>query len=69
MVIYPDDNIPDNIVNQFEEQLSPDYLYIDCKPDGDNNAGVFVRYPGATAFGANLVPPARPQQATIPLVP
>ena len=59
VVIYPDDAIPDNIVQQFKDQLAPDYFYIDCKGEGTNNAGVFIRQPGAPAYGTNLVAPAK----------
>jgi uncharacterized membrane protein len=45
VMIYPDDEIPDGLVRQFQDQLGPDYYYIDCKGDavGAKNAGVFVR--------------------------
>ncbi len=53
VMIYPDDTIPDKLVQQFRTQLAPDYYYVDCKGDGPNNAGIFLRYPGATAFQTN----------------
>jgi hypothetical protein len=43
VMIYPDDKIPDDLVQKFKDQLASDYYYIDCKGDGPNNAGVFVR--------------------------
>lgn len=56
IVIYPEDKIPNEIVDKFKEQLAADYLFLDCKGDDPNafNAGVFVRQPGAPAFGTNL---------------
>jgi hypothetical protein len=54
VMIWPDDAIPDGILQQFHDQLSADYYYIDCKGDGPNNAGLFIRQPGAPAFQSNL---------------
>lgn len=59
VMIYPDDNIPDNILQQFQTQLASDYYYIDCKADGPNNAGVFIRNPSAPTFGTNLTAAAK----------
>jgi len=53
VLIYPDDAIPDNILQQFQNQLGSDYFYVDCKGEGPNNAGVFVRQHGAPASQAN----------------
>jgi hypothetical protein len=47
VMIYPDDKIPESVLQQFQDQLSPDYYYIDCKGDGANNAGVFIRKVGS----------------------
>jgi len=66
VIVYPDDAIPDNIVQQLQTQLSADYYYIDCKGDGPKNAGVFVRNPGAPAYGTNLALPTIP---TAPITP
>ena len=66
VVVYPDDAIPDNIVQQLQTQLSADYYYIDCKGDGPKNAGVFVRNPGAPAYGTNIALPTIP---TAPITP
>lgn len=69
VLIYPDDTIPDNLVQQFKTQLAPDYYYIDCKGDGPNNAGVFLRYPtGREMQTAQVaaVPPAAVQSAPAP---
>ncbi len=59
VLIWPEDAIPDNIVQQLQDQLGSDYYYVDCKGDGANNAGVFLRQPGAPAYGTNLVAPAK----------
>jgi hypothetical protein len=75
VMIYPEEDpknaIPNDRLKQFKDQLAPDYYYIDCKGDDPNaeNAGVFVRQPGAPAFGTNLAPPTKEDQPTIPLVP
>ena len=53
VMIFPDDIIPDNLVQKFKDQLKSDYFYIDCKGDGPNNAGVFVRMAGAPAIQTN----------------
>jgi hypothetical protein len=50
IVIYPDDDTPDKIVQQYQDQLSSDYYYIDCKGDGPKNAGVFLRQPSGTTL-------------------
>ncbi len=49
VVIYPDDKIPDDILQKIKDQIGADYFYIDCKPGGDDNAGVFMRQPAAAA--------------------
>ncbi len=43
VLIWPEDNISDQLLQQFQNQLSPEFFYIDCKMDGPNNAGVFMR--------------------------
>jgi hypothetical protein len=46
VLIYPVDQIPDDILNKLKDQLAPDYYYVDCKgtdPGFPDNAGVFVR--------------------------
>ena len=45
VMIYPVDNIPDDQLSKFKDQLGSDYYYVDCKgtdPGFPNNAGVFV---------------------------
>jgi hypothetical protein len=59
VMIYPDDKIPDDIVQKYRDLLSTDYFYIDCKGDGESNAGVFVRNAGAPVLGTNLALPVK----------
>ena len=59
VMIWPEDVIPDNILQQLQNQLGSDYYYIDCKGDGPNNAGVFIRQPGAPVYGTNLGLPGK----------
>ncbi|HEV3272253.1 MAG TPA: DUF2298 domain-containing protein [Candidatus Methylacidiphilales bacterium] len=59
VLIWPEDAIPDNILQQLKDQIGSDYFYIDCKADGPNNAGVFIRQPGALSFETNPPPPAQ----------
>jgi hypothetical protein len=42
VLVWPDDTIPDPILDQLKSQLAPAYDYIDCKGDGPNNAGIFM---------------------------
>jgi hypothetical protein len=64
VMIWPEDNIPDSILQQFQNQLGPEFFYIDCKLDGPNNAGLFIRqsdlepYPGRSGYppGMNVNP-------------
>jgi hypothetical protein len=59
VLIWPEDAISDDLLQQFQDRLGSDYYYIDCKGDGPNNAGVFLRRPGAPAYGTNLPVPAK----------
>jgi hypothetical protein len=46
VMVFPEDNIPDDVLQKITGQLAPDYFYIDCKgtdPGMPDNAGVFVR--------------------------
>jgi hypothetical protein len=49
VLIWPDDEIPDDRLTRLREQLGPAYDYVDCKQGGKNNAGVFLRSSGARA--------------------
>jgi hypothetical protein len=42
VVIWPDDDIPGDFLDALTKELDPSYQYIDCKGDGDKNAGVFL---------------------------
>ncbi len=43
VVIWPDDNIPDDLLTKLKQQLASRYAYVDARGDGPNNAGVFLR--------------------------
>ena len=43
VLIFPDDQIPDDLVARLKQQLAPKFTYIDCRKDGHVNAGLFVR--------------------------
>jgi hypothetical protein len=43
VLIWPEDQIPDNVLAQLQKELAPDYVYIDCKMDQPANAGLFLR--------------------------
>jgi hypothetical protein len=46
VVIWPDDDIPDDLLAKLKQQLISRYTYVDARGDGSRNAGVFVRQPG-----------------------
>jgi hypothetical protein len=52
VLIWPGDTISDQLLRQIKTSIASDYLYVDCKMDGPNNAGVFFR------LNVPLVPPA-----------
>lgn len=43
VMIWPDDHIPDDVLQKITSQLGPEYYYVDCKQDKPDNAGVFLR--------------------------
>jgi hypothetical protein len=45
VVIWPDDAIPDDYLATLQTKLASDYEYIDCKGEGAQNAGIFLRRP------------------------
>jgi len=45
ILIWPDDHITTDRVEALKKTLAPAYAYIDCKGDGGDNAGVFLRNP------------------------
>jgi hypothetical protein len=56
VVIWPDDNISDELVAKFKQQLAAHYAYVDCRGDGANNAGVFLRQPGLAEEPSRAAP-------------
>ena len=42
VIIWPDDNIPDDYLETLTKELDSSYEYIDCRGDGDKNAGIFL---------------------------
>ncbi len=43
VLIWPEDEISDDLLQQFQREIGSDYYYINCKAGGDHNAGVFMR--------------------------
>jgi hypothetical protein len=43
VLIWPGDKISDDALASLQKDLAPDYDYLDCKGEGPNNAGVFVK--------------------------
>jgi hypothetical protein len=56
VVIFPDDQIADNVVEQLKHQLWPSYFYRDFRGDGTPNSGIFIFNPGL----ASLPPGTQP---------
>ncbi len=50
VLIWPDDDISDDLLNKLSAQLDPAYDYVDCKGDGQKNAGVFLLRPAIRCF-------------------
>ncbi len=42
VMIWPDNDIPNDYLDALTKELDPAYEYIDCKGSGDKNAGVFL---------------------------
>jgi hypothetical protein len=42
VLIWPEDAISDDLLKRFQQELAPDYTYVDCRAGGTNNAGVFM---------------------------
>jgi hypothetical protein len=49
VLIWPEDEISDQLLKKFKEQLGKDFFYVDCKMDGPNNAGLFMPLEVASA--------------------
>ncbi len=45
LLIWPDDHIPNDQLDALKKTLTPTYTYIDCKGEGADTAGVFLRNP------------------------
>jgi hypothetical protein len=54
IMIWPDDHIPDAVLQKITAQIGSEYYYVDCKQDQPDNAGVFLRQTPASV----IVPPA-----------
>ena len=57
VLIWPEDGISDMLLEKFKHQLGPEFFYIDCKMDGTDNAGLFVRQSKLTVASAYPVHP------------
>jgi len=42
VLIWPDNDIPNDALDALTKELDPSYQYIDCRGNGDKNAGVFL---------------------------
>jgi hypothetical protein len=45
VMVWPPDKLSSPWLDQMKTQLEPDYTYFDCKGDGEDNAGLFLRRP------------------------
>jgi hypothetical protein len=54
VVIWREDAIPDTLLEQFKMELDPEFVYVDCKGDGPNNIGVFMRQTPLSSAPPNL---------------
>ena len=52
MVIWPDDEIPDDLLAKLKQELASRYTYVDARGDGSRNAGVFLREAGLAGGAA-----------------
>jgi hypothetical protein len=43
VLIWPDNDIPNDFLDALTKELDPAYYYVDCKGSGDKNAGLFLR--------------------------
>jgi hypothetical protein len=64
VMIWPEDAIPDDLVQKLKDQLALDYDYVDCKGDGPNNAGLFLRNPGTPGMPTIFPSGSSPMPAT-----
>ena len=43
VLIWPEDAVSDQFLQKLKDQLKSEFFYVDCRMDGPNNAGVFMR--------------------------
>jgi hypothetical protein len=53
VLIWNEDAIPDTLLEQFKIELNPEFVYIDCKGNGQNNAGLFIRQTALPTMSMN----------------
>ena len=58
VLIWSEDNISDDQLQKFQQQIGSDYYYVNCKVDQPNNAGVFIRQ--STVRTSSPIPPMVP---------
>ena len=56
VLIWPEDNLPDSLLQKIQGEIGSEYYYINCKMDGPANAGVFMRQGGAGPAAVELAP-------------
>jgi uncharacterized membrane protein len=56
VLIWPGDTISDSLLQKFQARIGSDYFYIDCKGDGPNNAGVFMRQSALPEVQVDVLP-------------
>jgi hypothetical protein len=54
VVIWPEDKIPDDLLATLKGQLASYYNYVDCRGDGQDNAGVFIYQPSVAVKTADV---------------
>lgn len=54
VMIWPEDLISDATLQQIQAEIGSEYFYINCKMDGVNNAGVFMRQSRQPAAQLNV---------------
>ncbi len=65
VLIWPEDKISDDLLNQYKKQLGLDYFYVDCRMDLPDNAGLFIRQSVQLA----PLPPPEPMPVAPPAPP
>lgn len=57
VLIWPEDTVSDQLLQTFKNQLGPEFFYVDCKMDGPDNAGLFMRQSPLAASSSPFPPP------------